>query len=61
MCIRDRIKFYDNDSVELYDLKNDIGESQDIASTMPEKADELSMKLDAWLKQTNASRPQRVK
>ena len=55
------IKFYDNDSVELYDLKNDIGESQNIASTMPEKAEELSMNLDAWLKKTNASRPQRVK
>ena len=55
------IKFYDNDSVELYDLKKDIGESQDLATSMPEKAKQLQAELEAWLKATNASQPQRSK
>ena len=54
------LKFYDDDSVELYDLKNDISESQNLAVTMPEKAGELQADLEAWLKKTNASQPQRA-
>ena len=33
------IRFYDDDSVELYDLKSDISESQNIANQMPQKND----------------------
>lgn len=51
--------FYDDDSVELYDLKKDISESQNIADKMPEKTRQLREKLEAWLKSTNASRPKR--
>ena len=51
--------FYDDDSVELYDLKKDISESQNIAAEMPEKTRQLREKLEAWLKSTNASRPKR--
>ena len=54
------IKFYDDDSVELYNLKKDISESQNIADEMPEKAKQLRADLDAWLKDTNASKPQRA-
>ena len=54
------IKFYDDDSVELYDLNNDISESTDLASEMPEKAAELRRELEAWLKKTNASQPQKA-
>ena len=54
------IKFYDDDSVELYDLGSDIGESNDIAAEQPEKAKELSAELDAWLEKTNASQPQKA-
>ena len=54
------LKFYDDDSVELYNLKDDISESQDLADKMPEKAKQLRSDLEAWLKTTNASQPQRV-
>lgn len=52
--------FYDDDSVELYDLKNDISESRNLADQNPEKATQLRSRLEAWLKDTNASRPQRT-
>ncbi|EMI45536.1 sulfatase [Rhodopirellula sp. SWK7] len=55
------IKFYDDDSVELYDLKNDISESRNLAKEMPEKAERLRLELNKWLKETNASQPQRAK
>lgn len=55
------IKFYDDDSTELYNLRDDIGESIDLAKKMPDKASQLEVKLDAWLKQSNASQPQRAK
>lgn len=52
--------FYDDDSVELYDLKNDISESRNIADEMPEKTRKMRSELEEWLKKTNASRPQKV-
>ncbi|MCM2370288.1 sulfatase [Aporhodopirellula aestuarii] len=55
------IKYYDDDSVELYDLENDISESRNLAHKMPEKAEQLRSELEAWLKMTNASQPQRAK
>jgi len=53
--------FYDDDSVELYNLKNDIGESNNLASELPDKARQLRAELQAWLKDTGASQPERVK
>jgi len=38
----------------LYDLKNDIGERNDLAETMPEKVAELRKRLFAWYKETGA-------
>ncbi len=52
--------FYDDDSVELYDLKNDISESQNLANDLPERTLQLHSELKAWLKKNNASRPQKV-
>ena len=54
------IKFYDEDTVELYDLENDIGESKDLADSMPEKAKELRSDLESWLVKTKAGIPKRV-
>lgn len=42
---------------ELYNLKNDIGESHDLTTEYPEKAKELSDKLDMWRKKVNAKIP----
>ncbi len=51
------IKFYDQNSIELYDLKNDIGETNNLASTMPKMAQEMRSDLESWLQQTKASQP----
>lgn len=51
------LKFYDDDSVELYNLKTDISESLNIADKMPAKANQLRSELEAWLEKTNASQP----
>jgi arylsulfatase A-like enzyme len=51
------IEWYEDNSVELYNLKSDIGEKHDLAKEMPEKAAELKGMLGRWLKQTNAKMP----
>ncbi len=54
------IKRYDDDSVELYNLHNDISESKNLSEILPDKASELTNRLDSWLRETNASQPTRV-
>ncbi len=51
------IEWYEDNSVELYNLKNDIGEKNDLAAKMPEKAAELQRMLHRWLRQTKATVP----
>ena len=51
------IEWYEDNSVELYNLKSDIGEKHDLAKEMPEKAAELQGMLGRWLKQMNAKMP----
>jgi arylsulfatase A-like enzyme len=51
------IEWYEDNSVELYNLKSDIGEKHDLAKEMPEKAAELRGMLGRWLKQMNAKMP----
>jgi arylsulfatase A len=47
------IQFYDPEKVELYDLENDLEEQNNLAERMPEKRDELLVKLDHWLTNNN--------
>jgi hypothetical protein len=42
---------------ELYNLKRDIGESENLAKRMPEKAAEMRAQLDAMLKEHGAKIP----
>ncbi len=51
------IEWYEDNSVELYNLKSDIGEKHDLAKEMPEKVAELQGMLGRWLKQMNAKMP----
>ncbi|MHC4174052.1 MAG: sulfatase-like hydrolase/transferase [Planctomycetota bacterium] len=51
------IEWYENNRIELYNLKNDIGERHDLATKMPKKAAELRRMLHKWRKQTNAKMP----
>lgn len=51
------IEWYEDNSVELYNLKSDIGEKHDLAKEMPDKAAELKGMLGRWLKQMNSKMP----
>lgn len=53
------IEFFDDMRVELYDVKNDIGEKHDLASQMPEKVKQLRDRLHAWRKEVGAQMPSR--
>ena len=48
------IEFFEDKSVELYNLKDDIGEKNDLAAKMPEKVAELRRMLRAWRKEVDA-------
>ena len=52
------IEFYEWDIVELYNLKDDPGEQQDLSDTHPQKTKELREKLRDWQRQMGAKMPQ---
>jgi arylsulfatase A-like enzyme len=57
------IRFYadtddQKDRFELYNLKDDLGETQDLAPRLPAKVRELNARIDAFLKDTGAVVPQ---
>ena len=51
------IEFYEDNHVELYNLKNDISEKKDLSAKLPQKTKELRKKLHAWLKEVDARMP----
>lgn len=51
------IRNYDDDSLELYDLSNDIGEKHNLARQSPERTQRLAGKLDAWIREMDARLP----
>ena len=53
------VEWYEDGRRELYDLRRDIGEQEDLAARMPEKAGALADLLDAWRKDVGASMPSR--
>jgi arylsulfatase A len=53
------IEFLADMRVELYNLREDIGEQHDLAKTMPDKAEELRQRLHAWRKEVGAQMPTR--
>ncbi|MCM8532015.1 MAG: sulfatase [Lentisphaeraceae bacterium] len=48
------VERYEDGRVHLYNLKNDIGEQNDLASSMPERVSEMRKKLHAWYKTVDA-------
>ena len=42
------IEFYQDNRVELYDLRNDVSEQHDLARSRQQQAAELRQKLAAW-------------
>jgi arylsulfatase A-like enzyme len=51
------IEFFEDDHIELYNLKKDIEERTDLAKTQPEKAEELKKLLHQWRKDVDAQMP----
>jgi arylsulfatase A-like enzyme len=51
------VEFYEDDHVELYNLKDDISEKDDLAKKLPDKAKELRDRLAAWRKAVGAQMP----
>lgn len=52
------IEFFEDGRLELYNLKDDIGEKKNLATAEPEKARELHERLKAWRTEINAPMPQ---
>ena len=51
------IEFYEDNRVELYNLKKDISEKHNLAEKMPQKAAQLRKMLHNWRKSVNARMP----
>jgi len=50
------IKFWKTGKVELYNLKTDLGERNDLSTTMPDKVKELEQNLMAYVKSVDAEK-----
>jgi len=53
------IEYFGYDRLELYDLKTDPGEKNDLARTMPENATALRGRLEQWREEVGAATPNR--
>jgi arylsulfatase A-like enzyme len=51
------LEFFEDHRLELYNLKDDIGETKDLAAAMPEKAKELRAALARWREDLKAPVP----
>ncbi len=51
------LEFFDDGHLELYNLREDIGERSNLAARQPAKASELQRKLAAWRKSVDAAMP----
>ena len=51
------IEFYEDNSLELYNLKDDIGEKNNLAEKMPQKTQQLKEMLHNWRKSVDAKMP----
>jgi arylsulfatase A-like enzyme len=52
------IESYEDNRVELYNLRADLGEQHDLAAAMPPKAAELRQMLHQWRKEVGAVMPE---
>jgi arylsulfatase A-like enzyme len=51
------IEFFEDNRIELYNLREDISEKKNLAGAMPKKADELRKQLAAWRKEISVEMP----
>ena len=52
--------FYEDKSVELYDVKNDISEKKNLATEQAKRAATMKKELLTWVKNTNAPTPDKL-
>ena len=52
------LEYYEDNRVELYNLKNDLSESQDLANSMPDLASQLRSELHNWRTEVGALVPE---
>jgi arylsulfatase A-like enzyme len=51
------LEYFEDDRVELYNLKDDLGEKSDLSRRMPDKVEKLRKRLHAWRKAVDAAMP----
>lgn len=51
------IEYFEDNHVELYNLKSDIGEKNNLAEKMPQRVEELRKRLHSWRKAVDAQMP----
>jgi arylsulfatase A-like enzyme len=51
------IEFYEDNHIELYNLRDDLGEKHDLSAANPEKAAQLRRMLHEWRKDIGAAMP----
>jgi arylsulfatase A-like enzyme len=51
------IEFFEDEGLELYNIDEDLGEENDLAEEMPQKARELHQMLVSWREQVDAKMP----
>jgi arylsulfatase A len=53
------IQYYEDQRVELFDVKKDISESRNLAKEKPDVVTELAAELDSWRKEVGAKMPEK--
>ena len=48
------VEYYDEEKAELYDLREDIRETQDLAESQPERVSQMRAALAAWRREVHA-------
>ena len=51
------LEYFENGTVQLFNLKKDLGEQNNLAATQPKRAAKLLAKLRAWRTQVDAKMP----
>lgn len=51
------IHWYEDDRYELFNLKEDIGEKQNVADEYPERVENLKVELEQWIKEVDGKLP----
>jgi len=51
------VEFYDDSRIELYKLRDDVGEERNLAAAMPEVANSMREELHAWREAVDAQMP----